>query len=229
MINLSTIESILTLVLAYFVVTTISGCFSAWVSKYVGDHTAEYAGLLTLNPIAHIDPIGLTLLIVFGFGWGRYVPINPYFIEEPHQKAKTIFAYYADTIILSFLAFSSLMLLLKTFGLEIIALVKPMLFTGDIYLPLLAEYYPDSSSFTLVIGVILVAIVYLSALLAVIELLLSSFKLILLFFTDMQAQDDFLLFIIPMLIIYFLLVGPLRKYFMFIIVEFAKFLFGIVG
>ncbi len=51
-----------------------------------GDHTAEYAGRLTLNPLPHIDPIGTVLLplllIITGspvlFGWAKPVPVNPY-------------------------------------------------------------------------------------------------------------------------------------------------------
>lgn len=43
-----------------------------------GDDTAKRMGRLTLNPIAHVDPIGLLALISVGFGWGRPVPFNPY-------------------------------------------------------------------------------------------------------------------------------------------------------
>ena len=44
----------------------------------MGDHTAEKAGRLTLNPLKHIDPIGLVALYVFRIGWAKPVPINPY-------------------------------------------------------------------------------------------------------------------------------------------------------
>ena len=43
----------------------------------LGDRTARYAGRLTVNPLAHIDPVGLLLLFFAGFGWARPVPINP--------------------------------------------------------------------------------------------------------------------------------------------------------
>lgn len=52
-------------------------CAHAWSAKKLGDHTAEYQGRLTLNPIAHIDPIGSLCLILTGFGWAKPVPINP--------------------------------------------------------------------------------------------------------------------------------------------------------
>lgn len=49
----------------------------AWSAKWYGDNTAERLGRLTLNPIAHIDPIGLLMIILVGFGWARPVPTNP--------------------------------------------------------------------------------------------------------------------------------------------------------
>lgn len=43
----------------------------------LGDRTAKNAGRLTLNPISHIDPIGLLCMIFVGFGWAKPVPVNP--------------------------------------------------------------------------------------------------------------------------------------------------------
>lgn len=54
-----------------------------WAHAYsafrLGDHTAANLGRLTLNPIAHIDPIGSLLLPLMGvpFGWAKPVPVNP--------------------------------------------------------------------------------------------------------------------------------------------------------
>ncbi len=44
----------------------------------LGDPTARDRGRLTLNPLAHLDPIGTILLFLFYFGWAKPVPINPY-------------------------------------------------------------------------------------------------------------------------------------------------------
>ena len=49
----------------------------AFVAKCYGDDTAERAGRLTLNPIAHIDPMGLLMVMAIGFGYARPVPTNP--------------------------------------------------------------------------------------------------------------------------------------------------------
>ena len=40
----------------------------AWVAKRFGDDTAQRAGRLTLNPISHIDPMGLMMVVFVGFG-----------------------------------------------------------------------------------------------------------------------------------------------------------------
>jgi Zn-dependent protease len=42
----------------------------------LGDDTAARLGRLTLSPVAHIDPVGLILIIFFGFGWAKPVPVN---------------------------------------------------------------------------------------------------------------------------------------------------------
>ena len=63
-----------------------------WVAKQYGDRTAEMQGRLTLNPIAHIDPIGTLLLpgllLYLGglvFGWAKPVPINPVNLNNPKK------------------------------------------------------------------------------------------------------------------------------------------------
>lgn len=49
----------------------------AWAADRCGDPTARHLGRLTLNPFAHIDPVGFAMLFVVGFGWARPVPVNP--------------------------------------------------------------------------------------------------------------------------------------------------------
>ena len=49
----------------------------AWTAYRLGDDTPKYQGRLNLNPLSHIDPIGLIMLIVAHFGWGKPVQINP--------------------------------------------------------------------------------------------------------------------------------------------------------
>jgi len=49
----------------------------AYSAYKLGDDTPLYQGRLNLNPLSHVDPIGLALLIVAHFGWGKPVQINP--------------------------------------------------------------------------------------------------------------------------------------------------------
>lgn len=55
------------------------------VAQYFGDPTAEMSGRLSLNPIVHIDPVGLLMLILFRFGWAKPVPINPNYFKDPEK------------------------------------------------------------------------------------------------------------------------------------------------
>ena len=50
----------------------------AWVAYQLGDDTAALRGRLTINPLAHLDPIGILSLVFIGFGWGKPVPVSPY-------------------------------------------------------------------------------------------------------------------------------------------------------
>lgn len=49
----------------------------AWVADRCGDPTARLMGRLTVNPLKHIDPVGLLLMLVAGIGWAKPVPVNP--------------------------------------------------------------------------------------------------------------------------------------------------------
>jgi Zn-dependent protease len=49
----------------------------ALAARLQGDDTAEQMGRLTLNPLAHLDPMGTLLILMIGFGWGKPVPFNP--------------------------------------------------------------------------------------------------------------------------------------------------------
>lgn len=83
MTNTSAITFILWLS-ALFISITVHEFMHAWTADYLGDPTPRAAGRVSLNPVAHIDPIGtilvpLVLILIGGpvFGWAKPVPINP--------------------------------------------------------------------------------------------------------------------------------------------------------
>ena len=55
------------------------------VAYWLGDTTAKDQGRLTLNPIKHLDPMGLVMMAVFHFGWAKPVPVNMYRFKNPRR------------------------------------------------------------------------------------------------------------------------------------------------
>lgn len=62
----------------------------AWMADHLGDPTPRINGRLTLNPLAHLDPIGTLMLLIARLGWGKPVPIDPYNLENPRRDAALI-------------------------------------------------------------------------------------------------------------------------------------------
>ncbi len=56
-----------------------------WVAFKLGDRTAAAQGRLSLNPLAHLDPIGTLMLIFLHFGWAKPVPINSRYFKNPRR------------------------------------------------------------------------------------------------------------------------------------------------
>ena len=55
------------------------------VAYRLGDDTAKRAGRLTLNPLRHLDPMGLLMMLVFRFGWAKPVPVNMMKFKNPKR------------------------------------------------------------------------------------------------------------------------------------------------
>ncbi|MGI6558509.1 MAG: site-2 protease family protein [Limnochordia bacterium] len=54
-------------------------------ADYLGDPTPRLSGRLTLNPLAHLDPIGALMLVFFRFGWAKPVMINPRYFRDSRR------------------------------------------------------------------------------------------------------------------------------------------------
>ncbi len=54
----------------------------AYAAVKMGDDTAKKLKRYTPNPFKHVDPVGLTVFFLFGFGWSRPIPINPIRIKN---------------------------------------------------------------------------------------------------------------------------------------------------
>lgn len=64
----------------------------AFMAEKLGDDTPRFQGRVTLNPLAHLDPVGTILILFFGFGWGKPVIFNPYNLKKPFRDTALIAA-----------------------------------------------------------------------------------------------------------------------------------------
>lgn len=83
------LESILMQILAtlfvIFCILPLHEYAHGWMAERLGDHTARYAGRLTLNPLASLDPIGALFLLLFGFGLAKPVPVDTRNFKKPKR------------------------------------------------------------------------------------------------------------------------------------------------
>lgn len=111
------------------------------VASMLGDPTPEQHGRLTLNPIKHVDPVGLLMLIVVRFGWAKPVPVNPLYFRGDRRRGmlKVSVAGPATNFILALVAGigSALCILLLYRGMEFaihLALFFEYLLMYNVYL-----------------------------------------------------------------------------------------------
>ena len=83
---------------------TVHEVSHGYAAYKLGDPTAKNAGRLSLNPLKHLDPIGALMLFIFGFGWAKPVPVNPYYFEGDRRKGmmEVSFAGPASNLLLAF-------------------------------------------------------------------------------------------------------------------------------
>ncbi len=113
-----------------------------YVTDKLGDPTPRIKGRLTLNPLAHLDPVGTLAIILTGFGWGKAAPYDPYNLKEPVRDAALI----AGAGPMSNLLIATLLSILIKFGVggQFIALIAPQLIFINLALALfnLIPVYP---------------------------------------------------------------------------------------
>ncbi|MGD9473505.1 MAG: site-2 protease family protein, partial [Eubacteriaceae bacterium] len=74
----------------------------------MGDPTPKLAGRLTVNPLKHIDPLGLLSMLLFRFGWAKPVPINPLNFKDRKKGMIVVsLAGILTNLLLGFLAMAT--------------------------------------------------------------------------------------------------------------------------
>lgn len=81
----SVLTDILMYILPALICITLHELAHGLVAYRLGDTTAKDAGRLSLNPIRHMDWMGLLMMVVFHFGWAKPVPVNMYRFKNPKR------------------------------------------------------------------------------------------------------------------------------------------------
>lgn len=69
---------------------TIHEAAHAYVAYRLGDPTAKLAGRLSLNPLAHLDPLGTVAILLIGIGWGKPTPFDPFNLRNVKRDSALI-------------------------------------------------------------------------------------------------------------------------------------------
>lgn len=75
---------------ALVVAITIHEFAHAYAADRLGDPTPRVQGRLTLNPLAHLDPLGTLMILIARFGWGKPVVFDPFNLRHPRRDAAII-------------------------------------------------------------------------------------------------------------------------------------------
>lgn len=196
MLNVQIAESLIgyiTFFIAYCISISISGFFASWIILKMGDDTPEQAGFFTLNPMAHLDILGTLFLILYRFGWSRFIPINPFNIQGRHRALKVLTAFLAEPFAHFILGIISFISLLGIFG-------KGLL--GDS----ITLVFAQSSSYVFSIGLILLEFFRVNIFLAVIVCLINLCSLAVILWSEKNPEysvyANLIMFIIPLSLFY---------------------------
>ncbi len=77
-------------VISLVIAITIHEFSHALAAERLGDPTPRLMGRLTLNPLAHLDPLGTIMLLIARFGWGKPVQFDPFNLRNPRRDSAII-------------------------------------------------------------------------------------------------------------------------------------------
>ena len=84
-LDFSSVTDALLRVAAVFLCLTVHETCHGLAALALGDPTAKSMHRLSLNPLRHIDWLGLAMMFLAGFGWAKPVPVNPNYFRKPKQ------------------------------------------------------------------------------------------------------------------------------------------------
>lgn len=199
----------LIVLLTYFTVIPIIGFFRAWVAEKMGDDTPEQLGYLTLNPMAHVSFFWLAIMALgfVPFGFGQYIPINPHNFHGKWRVFRMLAAYLSDATANIVLALLALFCFVLFFGSD------PLEFFLSFSQTRTAALYPgyeSTSSFAVVVALLLRNIVFFNSMLAAFNIIVNLFYVGFFYFSEerlgsfgIQAGDrlQWVMFIVPIILL----------------------------
>lgn len=115
--NFDIIRTVLVSAIPALIAITIHELSHGFIAYKLGDNTAKEMGRLTLNPIKHIDIIGLAMIVLIGFGWAKPVPVDMSKFKHPKWgMALTALAGPVSNVLLAFIVAFIFMLIPAPYG-----------------------------------------------------------------------------------------------------------------
>lgn len=178
--------ALILLITAFMVSHTINGYIQTWVAYKLGDRTAVDAGLLSFNPLLHIDAFGFLALLFLGIGWFQTVPIDPSSFHGTFRFIKLMIAYMTEAVVSICMAIIALSIAVLCFGSVVTSNLilklfsyysRPfMIFFNAPHLNIADIFTAGQSSTTIVLAFFLVSMVYLNILIATISMIFNGFR-----------------------------------------------------
>ena len=210
MINLELAEqlrTLLALLISYFPTTIAAGYGQAWVAKKCGDDTPQELGFLSFNPAVHFDIVGFIVLIFFGYGWGKMVPINPFSIHAPRRMLKLGIIFLSPMVI--------------HFILAVVALFFLVLMGGFVFTSPTALAMPLGSSLFISLKFIVTRFMILNIILAALFFALGLARFLIVQFAsdaDFYSRTSDVVFLILTILFIWLVISYVQQFMFFLVI-----------
>lgn len=102
-------------------IVLVALAFHEWAHAYaayrLGDPTARNLGRMTINPFAHVDPLGFLTLVLFRFGWAKPVPVSTRYFKNPRKDEIIVsLAGVTTNLLLAFISMGIFFIFVFTTG-----------------------------------------------------------------------------------------------------------------
>lgn len=191
--HLDEIFSFTLLIFVYLFSITLSGFVKAATAKGLGDDTPELMGFLSLNPMAHFDPIGFLILFYNrSFGWGKEVPLTFYNFSSRYRLAKLFVTYASEILTNLAIALIATLIFIGTFMTESVcnqSFGPRMISYYLVPLKQFTSLFPERSSLALVAGVFLGKLILFNIVLGAIHFLMRIVRISLIAFSNTTESE----------------------------------------